>query len=330
MAAIVLALLASLGWGLSDFLGGLRSRSLPLRAVVAGMLCGGLLIAAAASLARGTGYPGNGILLPGVIAGVGSVVAISSLYKGLAIGSMSIVAPISAAYPVVPVAFGLFKGERPSALQFAGMALIFVGVIVASYVRGDAGPGTAPGEEGDLSGPEAGAAHGGAADAAGVVVVPLPDVGEGFVERVRRDAAAHRPRTLASVGLGVVAALASGVVLTALGSAADTDPYWGLMVMRAVALSIVLVVVVAGRSGFGVRPAQAPSLLAIGALDTVATGLFGVATTYGFLSVVSVIASLFPLGTILLARLVLRERIEPHQNAGVAAALAGVAVVALG
>ena len=322
--AIVLALLASLGWGLSDFLGGLRSRSLPLRAVVAGMLCGGLLLASLTALVRGTGYPGNEILLSGVIAGFGSVVAISSLYKGLAIGSMSIVAPISAAYPVVPVVYGVLNGERPSALQFAGMALILAGVVVASYVRGPAPQIPEPG-----AGAHGAATHD-AAQETGVVIVPLPDLGEGVVERMRRDASAHRPRTLASVGFGVIAALASGVVLTALSSAAETDAYWGLIVMRSVALTIVLVVVAASRSGFGVRPAQAPMLLGIGALDTVATGLFAIATTYGFLSVVSVIASLFPLGTIALARLVLRERLQPHQNLGVAAALAGVAIVALG
>lgn len=324
MTAIVLALLATLGWGLGDFVGGLRSRSLPLRAVVTGMLTGGLLTACFAALAAGTAYPGNEILLPGVVAGLGSVIAISSLYKGLAIGSMSIVAPISAAYPVVPVVYGLLIGERPSTLQFAGMALIFAGVVVASYVRG-----SAPRLPGPVDRARGGATDGGAQEG-GVAIVPLPDLGEGLVERVRRDASAHRPRTLASVGFGVVAALASGIALTALSSAADTDAYWGLIVMRSVALVIVLVVVAAGRSGLGARPAQAPVLLGIGALDTVATGLFAIATTYGFLSVVSVIASLFPLGTIALARLVLRERLQAHQNLGVAAALAGVAIVALG
>lgn len=318
--AILLALLASLGWGLGDFLGGLRSRSLPLRAVVAGMLCGGLLTAAVVVAARGAGYPGNAILVPGLVAGVGSVVAISSLYKGLAIGSMSIVAPISAAYPVVPVVYGLLTGERPSALQFAGMALILAGVVAVSYVR-PAAPGGSP--QAAVVG-----ADGAAIDA--VAIVPLPDVGEGIVERMRRDATAHRPRTLASVGFAVVAAIASGVALTALGSASDTDPYWGLVVMRAVALAIVIVFVAAGRSGFGVRAGDAPSLLGIGALDTVATGLFGIATTRGYLSVVSVITALFPLGTIALARLVLGERIRPHQGVGVAAALAGAAVVTLG
>jgi drug/metabolite transporter (DMT)-like permease len=283
------------------------------------MLCGGLLLAALVTLVRGTSYPGNAILLPGVIAGCGSVVAISSLYKGLAIGSMSIVAPISAAYPIVPVVYGLTIGERPSPLQLAGMALIFAGVVVASYVRrphtevvdrtGDEPPGD---------------------EATALTIVPLPDLGEGLAGSMPADTSTHRPRTLASVVFGVIAAVASGVVLTALSSAADTDPYWGLIVMRAIALAIVLVVVAWGRSGFGVRPAQAPALLSIGALDTVATGLFGVATTYGFLSVVSVIASLFPLGTIALAAIFLNERLRPYQYAGVAAALAGVALVALG
>ena len=91
-----------------------------------------------------------------------------------------------------------------------------------------------------------------------------------------------------------------------------------------------LIVVVAGRQGFGVTPRHVPLLLGIGALDTVATGLFAVASTYGYLSVVSVIASLFPLVVIALARLSLGERVLPHQYAGVASALAGVALVALG
>jgi drug/metabolite transporter (DMT)-like permease len=324
MAAIVLALVASLGWGLSDFLGGLRSRRLPLRAVVAGMLCGGLLLAALAALVRGTGYPGNAILLPGVIAGCGSVVAISSLYKALAIGKMSIVAPISAAYPIVPVVYGLMAGERPSAFQSAGMALIFAGVVVASYVRGT---DEEPDERGEG---ESGGDEAGGEEAGTVTIVPLPDLGEGIAGSLRREAAAHRPRTLASVVFGVIAAVASGVVLTALSSAAETDPYWGLIVMRAVALAIVLVVVAWGRAGFGVRPTQVPALMTIGALDTISTGLFGIATTYGFLSVVSVIASLFPLGTIALAGIFLRERLRPYQYAGVAAALSGVALVALG
>ena len=320
MTAIVLALLASLGWGLSDFVGGVSSRRLPLRAVVSCMIAGGLLTAAVAAAITGSSYPGSIILIPGAIAGLASVTAIASLYKGLAIGSMSVVAPISAAYPVVPVAWGLAQGERPTTVQFAGMALVVIGVMLASYVR----------ERDRAEHGSPAAAQGGDMEQGRVAVIPLPDLGEGLVDRVRRDAAAHRPRTLASVGLGIVAALASGTVLTAISSASETDPFWGLIITRGVGLAVMLAVVAMGRSGFGVRPRQTPILFAVGVLDTVATGLFAIATTYGYLSVVSVIAALFPLGTIALARLALGERIQPQQSVGVTAALGGVALVALG
>ena len=65
-------------------------------------------------------------------------------------------------------------------------------------------------------------------------------------------------------------------------------------------------------------------------LDTVATGLFAVASTLGYLSIVAVIASLFPLMTVILARIVLGERITRHQEVGIAGALAGVALIAVG
>jgi drug/metabolite transporter (DMT)-like permease len=321
MVAIVLALFTSIGWGFSDFLGGLRTRSLPVKTVAGGMFAGGLLTAVFVTLARGSGYPGGGFLVAGVIAGLSSLVAVTSLYKALAIGSMSIVAPINAAYPIVPVIYGLAQGERPSSLQLAGMALVVAGVIVASYVReSKAVPAGADSEESTTD----------ESRTDQVVVVPMPDVGGGYVDRVRAGAAGHQPRMLASIVLAVIATLASGCVLTALSSAAETDPYWGLIVVRAVALVGILVIVAVTRSGFGVRLAHVPLLLGIGALDTVATGLFAVATTYGYLSVVSVIAALFPIGTMALAWLVLGERMRPYQYAGVAAALTGVALVALG
>jgi drug/metabolite transporter (DMT)-like permease len=313
--AIGLALLASLGWGLSDFLGGLRTRTLPVRVVASGMIGGGFVTALLGAVLFSPGYPGHAVLLPGALAGLASVVAITSLYKGLAIGSMSVVAPISAAYPVVPVVFGLAQGERPSSLQFAGMALVVAGVVLASYVRSVR----------SISGPSPPYTL----DDGRYAVVPLPDVGEGIVDRMRRGAATHQPRTVAGAALGVVAALASGTALTAISAAAETDPYWGMVLTRGVGLLGMLALVAANRTGFGVRRRQVPLLLFIGVVDTVATGLFAVASTIGFLSVVSVIASLFPIGTIMLARLALQERLQPQQNAGVAVALSGVALVAL-
>ncbi|HQG02740.1 MAG TPA: DMT family transporter [Thermoleophilia bacterium] len=296
---MALAFLASLGWGCSDFLGGLRTRSLPLRTTVTGALLGGVLAASLGVALLGGGWPGSGFIVPGVLGGLASLVAFLTLYKALAIGSMSIVAPISAAYPVVPVIYGLARGERPAAVQLVGMALVLSGVLMASYVPSrDEEPAFVP-----------------APDIAGAVAPPPH-----HVSGVNG----------ASLLLAAVSALASGAALTGVSSASETSPYWGLVVLRGTALFCIVVYVAATRQGFGAPVATLPGLLVIGALDTVATGLFAVASTYGYLSVVSVIGSLFPLGTIALARLTLGERILPHQNAGVAVALTGVALVALG
>jgi drug/metabolite transporter (DMT)-like permease len=77
------------------------------------------------------------------------------------------------------------------------------------------------------------------------------------------------------------------------------------------------------------RPALA-ALVVIGLLDLAANGFYALATRHGLLSVVSVGASLYPLATVLLARVVLRERVRRVQEVGIVAALAGVVLIAAG
>jgi drug/metabolite transporter (DMT)-like permease len=71
-------------------------------------------------------------------------------------------------------------------------------------------------------------------------------------------------------------------------------------------------------------------LVAIGILDLCANGLYALATRHGLLSLVAVAASLYPLATVALARVVLGERVRRLQELGIAAALAGVAMIAAG
>jgi drug/metabolite transporter (DMT)-like permease len=272
-----------------------------LRATVSGALVGGVLASGVGVLLLGGGWPGSGFILPGIIGGLCSLVAFLALYKALATGSMSIVAPIGATYPVVPVIYGLAQGERPEAGQLGGMALIVAGVLLASYV---------PSEEQDE-----------------IPVAPAPDIAGALVSPTTTLPGRVDARCLA---LAFVAAFASGGALTAASSAAETSPYWGLLVMRGTALVGIMIFILASRSGVGARVAALPSLLVIGALDTVATGLFALSSTYGYLSIVAVIASLYPIGTVALARLTLGERILPHQNVGVGIALTGVALIAIG
>jgi drug/metabolite transporter (DMT)-like permease len=140
MLAAVLALSSSLSWGLADFLGGLQSRRHPLLTVLVlsqgfALLMILVAIAAGASIEHDTAAT----LWAAATGGLG-VVGLMCFYRALAIGTMSIVAPISATGTVIPVAVGLASGERPSTLQIGGMVLAIAGVILAA--RDAAEPGT--------------------------------------------------------------------------------------------------------------------------------------------------------------------------------------------
>jgi drug/metabolite transporter (DMT)-like permease len=139
MLAVVLGFSASLCWGVADFLGGLRARTLTLATVLlVSQLTG--LAAAAAVVGAGGDAPPLADLTPALVAGVCQLVAIAALYRALAIGTMSVISPISAGgAAVLPVIVGVATGERPSALQLAGMAAALVGVILATRAPSGAG-----------------------------------------------------------------------------------------------------------------------------------------------------------------------------------------------
>ncbi len=83
------------------------------------------------------------------------------------------------------------------------------------------------------------------------------------------------------------------------------------------------------RSRIKVALPDLPALFAIGVLDVGADVLFAFATTLGLLSVVSILSSLYPVATVVLARIVLNERMARPQQAGIGAALAGVVLISI-
>jgi drug/metabolite transporter (DMT)-like permease len=112
--------------------------------------------------------------------------------------------------------------------------------------------------------------------------------------------------------------------------ASDGSVLWLLAVGRTTMVPVLgLIAHRRGLSLLPARPERAP-LVAIGMADLAATGLYGLATTRGALAIVAVVGSLYPVATILLARLVLHERIGRAQAVGVATALVGVAMVSAG
>lgn len=278
MAAVLLALAASACWGFSDFLGGLRTRVASVVVVLGISAPVGLAAIAAVVAVRATGAPGGLFWLWASLAGIGGAIGIAALYQGLAVGRMGVVAPITATSPLIPVVVGLTRGERPSTLQYTGMALALVGVVLAAR-----------------------------------------EAEKGVIER----------RVAAGVGFAAIAFIGFGSTQLALDAASNDDPYWATFVLRA-SFTVVLVTAYLVTRAKAPPRALLPSLFVIGILDVGGTLLFAIATSKGFVSVVAVLASLFPVIVIVLARIVLHERLARIQYAGGAIALAGAALISAG
>ena len=145
MLAIGLALAASVSWGLGDFLGGLTSRRLHVLTVLVVQQVFGLAAAATWVALAGDGFPGWTATAWAAAAGASGCLGIGALYRGMAIGAMGIVAPVSAVSAAIPFVVGIGSGERPGALQIGGIVLALVGVAVASREPAERGGGRAAG-----------------------------------------------------------------------------------------------------------------------------------------------------------------------------------------
>jgi drug/metabolite transporter (DMT)-like permease len=325
MLGIALALGASICWGSGDFLGGFSTRRASLWAVIIGSQAIGLVGAALVTLGTGHGWPGFHAVWPVLLGGLASVVAISCFYKALAIGTMSIVAPISATNALIPFAVGIAAGERPAPVQLGGVALAAVGVILVAVEparRGETiGAAALPGEP--------------AVEPAGAAALfpASRGAGRGAASATGPTPAPHAPRPSrraqrTAIVLALTAAVCMGLVLVGYDATARYDPLWAMLAGRLSSAMIFALLFLVLRPHVKLERSALPFIVAVGILDTGANGLFALATTEGYLSLVAVLGSLYPVVTVLLAFGMLRERIAPHQMAGAAATLAGVALIA--
>jgi drug/metabolite transporter (DMT)-like permease len=133
-----------------------------------------------------------------------------------------------------------------------------------------------------------------------------------------------------SVGLAALAALGFGAFFLGLDAASGPEPAWTIVAARTGGVVTLLVAAAYARPSMRLDSGVLPVLIAIGCFDVLANSLFAVATNHGLLSLVAVAGSLYSAVTVLLARLVLRERLAAPQRAGVVVALGGVALIAAG
>ena len=284
MFALTLAFSASVAWGSADFLAGLGCRRLALLTVLLVSQAIGLALLIPVMVASAEPMPAGHFVLMGVVAGAFNAGALAAFYRGLAGGTMSIVAPIAATDAVIPVAYGLVTGERPATLTMFGIALALIGVVLASR----------------------------------------PVDHHEDEPRTKRDSPAK------GVALALAAAVCFGVFTIALAEASKGGTLWAVTFSRLMSLSLLSLTAVVLRPDLSVQREDAMPLVAIGGLDVGANALFAVALSAGLLSVVGVLGSFYPVVTILLAGVVLRERLGPLQRVGAASALAGAAVMAIG
>jgi uncharacterized membrane protein len=136
--AIVLGLGSSMGWGVADFLGGVASRRASALGVVAVSQLAGLTVLAVILALRGDGPPPAAELGLGAAAGAVGAVGLAAFYRALAVGSMSLVAPIAALGAVIPVAIGLAGGDRLGPATAVGLPLAIGGAALMGRARGPA------------------------------------------------------------------------------------------------------------------------------------------------------------------------------------------------
>src|SRR5438445_3360076 len=144
MAAIGLALGASLSWGFADFFGPLKGRTLgPLRTLLYVQLSG--LVAIAVIVAVRGRAPEDAAALLAVPAAISGTLGLYAYYRGMVVGAMSVVAPIAGLSAAIPVIVGIASGDRPSALKFVGMVCAIAGVYLAAREPGRTGSRIAAG-----------------------------------------------------------------------------------------------------------------------------------------------------------------------------------------
>jgi drug/metabolite transporter (DMT)-like permease len=293
---VLLALAASLCWGIADFTAGLKARTVALPTVLLFAQGVGLLLALPIVALSGRPFPAAAPALASLGAGVAVITGLACFYRALAAGTMSVVAPIAATGVAIPVLVGVLGGDHLALIQAFGMLAALLGVVLAS--RHPGADATAADRRSHRN-------------ALGLAMVAAVAFGCYFL-------CAHVGARGGVAWLLVLAHITSVLGVLAIGSFAAVSA-------RARATRH-------GRPVSSTRPALAVGDLGVlglaGLLDFAATGLYGIANRHGLLSVVAVAGSLYPVATVLLARTVLRERVARSQALGVGLALVGVALIA--
>ncbi|RDH79740.1 EamA family transporter [Mycolicibacterium moriokaense] len=281
MIGIAFALASALGYGISDFVGGIASRRVAALRVVLVSYPVALAMLLVLALIVG-GHVSHAAVFWGALCGVTQAFGIWWFYAALGSGPISVVSPLTAILVAgIPVGVGLALGERPAAIAGVGVVLALVAVVLVSR------------------------------------------------EATDEDVTPHR-FTAKVAWLTIGSGVAFGLNFVLIAQAPPDAKLWPLVFARLAASLMVLVI--AAVSGNLRIPSGAPLRLALLAavLDVGANIAMLLALHASLLSLAGVLMSLYPAATVLLAIVVLRERVSRWQAVGMVLALASVAMIAAG
>jgi drug/metabolite transporter (DMT)-like permease len=298
MLAALLALTASVAYGTSDFVASYAARRVTPLAIAWWAHVLGALVLAGLGLTV-AGLPEVSALAFGALAGAIAAAGLVLFYGALARGPVSIVTPLAATGAAIPVLVGVARGEAPSVVGMFGLAVAAVGVLTVATTRTVA-------EEPDPPGP---GARPGCPEEQGSRAPRLPPVVAALL-------------AAASFGVAFVLVDAGGQ---------DASPLWVAAGLQAGGvLGLVPIVLGGPLARLALTRPSLATVAGTGALVAGGDVALAFAFAEGALGTVSVLSSLDSIVSVLLAQMILMERLSARQTAGVGAAVTGAVLLAAG
>ena len=236
----------------------------------------GMALAIGLAIIRAEGLPTPTDIGWSVLGGIFGGIGITALYRGLAVGRMGIVAPVTGVLAaIIPVVAGIVLEGWPDRLVTVGIVTAIVAVVLVSRVADE---------------------HGGRA----------------------------------GLGLALLAGSSLGLFSVFIAQVSDGHVFGPLSIARGVEALLIVAVIVATRSDWRPAPRLVPGLLAIGVLDMAGNGAYILAVQSGALAIAAVVSSLYPVTTVILATVVLHERVTRSHAVGIGLAVLAIVFIGAG
>ncbi len=275
MTAILLALVCAFAYGIADFWGALATRRASILKVLPVIVISGIVMLLCFWPFLGADFSHDAIRA-GLFAGLSGVFGYALVMYSLALGPMSVVAPLTAVTAaIIPFTVGIVRGDQLSPVSLLGAAIALISIVLVSRTTEDA----------------------------------------------------THPITRKAVVSALLAGVAVSGYLLGISSGPTNSGIAPVLVARCFTGALFVIAALTQIKRLGQEEPNYKLAIASGSLDVWGGTGFMLATRHGALALVSVIGALYPALTVLLARIVLHERLERHQVIGLGGA--GLAVVLL-